>query len=157
MKATVIHKYSENFSELIYQDMETPKPETGEVLIRVKASAVNHCDTDLRKGLFGIDQNFPWIMGVDACGEIAELGKGVTNFKVGDRVSPHFLLTCGMCKNCIGGRENICQYADVLGVTVWGGYAEYVKCKPNHLIRIPDTLSFAEAVAGQIPFASSDW
>lgn len=155
MKAAVIHGYGEDFATLRYEDVATPEAGPGEILVRVRASAVNHCDTDLRKGLFGIEQPFPWVMGVDACGEVAALGAGVDGFREGDRVSPHFMLTCGTCRNCLDGKENICDNAEILGVTTWGGYAEYVKCRPNHLIRIPDALSFEQAVAGQIPFATA--
>tara|TARA_Y100001970_G_scaffold294367_1_gene451813 strand:+ start:70737 stop:71780 length:1044 start_codon:yes stop_codon:yes gene_type:complete len=155
MKAAIIHNYSEGFSSLSYEEVETPKPGVGEVLIRVKARAVNHCDTDLRKGIFGIEQPFPWVMGVDACGEIAELGDGVSNFSIGDRVAPHFLLTCNTCQNCLEGKENICERAEILGVTVWGGYGDYLKCKSTDLIRIPETLSDIDAAAGQLPFATA--
>jgi len=155
MKAAVINEYSEDFSVFKYENVAIPEPKADEVVIKIIASAVNHCDTDLRKGLFGITQPFPWVMGVDACGEIAELGNGVKGFSIGDRVSPHFMLSCGICQNCQEGKENICDSSEVLGVTVWGGYAEYVKCKPHHLIRIPNSLSFSNAVAGQIPFATA--
>jgi NADPH:quinone reductase-like Zn-dependent oxidoreductase len=155
MKAAVINEYSEDFSVFKYENVAIPELKADEVLIKIKASAVNHCDTDLRKGLFGITQPFPWVMGVDACGEIAELGNRVKGFSIGDRVSPHFMLSCGICQNCQEGKENICDSSEVLGVTVWGGYAEYVKCKPHHLIRIPNSLSFSNAVAGQIPFATA--
>jgi NADPH:quinone reductase-like Zn-dependent oxidoreductase len=162
MKAAVIHGYGEEFNILRYEDVATPEPGPGEVLVRVRASAVNHCDTDLRRGLYGgerlgVDgaEPFPWVMGVDACGEVAAIGAGVDGFSEGDRVSPHFMLSCGTCRACIDGKENICESAGILGVTSWGGYAEYVKCRPNHLIRIPDALSFEDAVAGQIPFATA--
>lgn len=155
MKAAIINEYSQDVTVLKYKNVPTPEPRPGEVTIRIRASAINHCDTDLRKGLFGISQSFPWVMGVDACGEIADMGKGVSGFSTGDKVSPHFMLSCGSCRNCQDGKENICDTADILGVTVWGGYAEYVRCKPHHLIRIPDSLSFTNAVAGQIPFATA--
>lgn len=155
MKAAVIHGYGESFDTLKYEDVQTPTPDHGELLIKVHASAVNHCDTDLRKGLFGITQPFPWVMGVDAAGEIVEVGEGVSHFKVGDRVSPHFMLTCGVCRHCLDGKENICENADILGVTRWGGYAEYVKCGQNHVVRIPDGVSYEDAAAGQIPFATA--
>lgn len=155
MKAAVIHDYGEGCDTLRYEDVQTPSPGSGELLIKTHAMAVNHCDTDLRKGLFGIAQEMPHVMGVDAAGEIIAVGDGVSRFKVGDRVAPHFMLTCGICPNCSDGKENICQNAEILGVTVWGGYAEYVKVGQNHVVRLPDALSYEDAAAGQIPFATA--
>ena len=155
MKAAVIHDYGEGFDTIKYEDVQTPVPGSGELLIKVHANAVNHCDTDLRKGLFGVASSMPHVMGVDAVGEVVHVGDGVTQFKPGDRVAPHFMLTCGVCRDCIDGKENLCASSDVLGVTVWGGYAEYLKCGQNHVVRIPDGLSWVDAVAGQVPFATA--
>jgi NADPH:quinone reductase-like Zn-dependent oxidoreductase len=155
MKAAVIHEYGEGFDTIKYEEVQTPVPGVGEILIKVQANAVNHCDTDLRKGLFGVASQMPHVMGVDAVGEIVHVGDGVTQFKPGDRVAPHFMLTCGVCRDCIDGKENLCAHADVLGVTVWGGYSEYLKCGQHHVVRIPDGLSWVDAVAGQVPFATA--
>lgn len=155
MKAAVIHDYGDGFDTIKYEDVQTPVPGTGEVLIKVHANAVNHCDTDLRKGLFGVASTMPHVMGVDAVGEVVHVGEGVSQFQTGDRVAPHFMLTCGVCRACIDGKENLCASAEVLGVTVWGGYGEYLKCGQNHVVRIPDGLSWIDAVAGQVPFATA--
>ena len=155
MKAAVIHDYGLAFDTIKYEEVETPVPQEGELLVKVFANAINHCDTDLRKGLFGVTSKMPHVMGVDAVGEVVQIGSGVKNFKIGDRVAPHFMLTCGTCRDCIDGKENLCENADVLGVTVWGGYAEYLTCGHNHVVRIPDGLDWHNAVAGQIPFATA--
>lgn len=155
MKAAVIHGYGDAFDTIVYEDVQSPKAGFGELVMKVTTNAVNHCDTDLRKGLFGVASEMPHVMGVDAVGEVVALGEGVTQFKVGDRISPHFMLTCGICQDCLDGKENLCGNADVLGVTVWGGYADYLKVGQHQVVRIPDGLSDAEAVAGQIPFATA--
>ena len=155
MKAAVIHEYSDAFDNLKYEDVEIPKIKSNELLIKIHASGVNHCDTDLRRGLFGVESNMPHVMGVDAAGEVVEVGADINNFKIGDRVSPHFILSCGLCFYCTGGKENICPNAGVLGVTEWGGYAEYLKIKENNLVRLPNDLSYEDAVAGQVPFATA--
>ena len=80
----------------------------GELVIKVHASGVNHCDTDLRKGRFGVDSPMPHVMGVDAAGAVADVGAGVKGFDEGDRVAPHFMLSCGACGDCRDGRENLC-------------------------------------------------
>ncbi len=155
MKATIIDRYSDDFSALKYDSVQTPKIDSKEVLIRIHASGVNHCDTDLRRGLFGVDSNMPHVMGVDAAGEVEEIGSEVSRFKIGDKVSPHFILSCGSCAYCFDGKENICPYSGVLGVTQWGGYSEYVKVRENNIVKIPHKLSYENAVAGQIPFATA--
>jgi len=155
MKAAVIHDYGDGFDTIKYEDVQTPVPGAGELLIKVHANGVNHCDTDLRKGLFGVASSMPHVMGVDAVGEVVHVGEGVSQFSPGDRVAPHFMLSCGVCSDCINGKENLCANADVLGVTVWGGYAEYLKCGQNHVVRIPDGLSWEDAVAGQVPFSTA--
>ncbi len=155
MKAATIHSYSNESDIIKYEEVELPRITHKEVLVKVHASGVNHCDTDLRRGLFGVDSVMPHVMGVDAAGEVVEIGSEVNNFKVGDRVAPHFVLSCGFCDYCDDGRENICENSDILGVTVWGGYAEYLKVRENNLLKIPDHLSYDEAVAGQIPFSTA--
>jgi NADPH:quinone reductase-like Zn-dependent oxidoreductase len=154
MKAIVLKEYG-GFEALRYEEAPRPEPAFGEVVIRIRASGVNHCDTDVRRGLFGVLQRFPHVMGVDAAGEIESVGPGVTNFAPGDRVAPHFMLSCGVCRNCERGLENICLKADILGITTWGTYAEYVKVRQNNVVRIPPELSFEATVAAQIPFATA--
>ena len=80
MKAAVIHGYGEAFDTIVYEDVQTPAAGPGELLIKVHASCVNHCDTDLRRGLFGVDSPMPHVMGVDAAGAVADVGAGVTGF-----------------------------------------------------------------------------
>lgn len=154
MRAIVLRDYG-GFDRLRLEETATPAVGAGEILIRNRAVGVNHCDTDVRRGVFGLAQNFPHVMGVDSAGEVAAVGAGVQGFAVGDRVAPHFLLSCGVCRNCIGGKENICLNAGVLGVTTWGTYAEFVKAPAHNVVRLPETISFDDAVAAQIPFATA--
>lgn len=154
MKAIVLNDYG-GVEQLRFEDAPKPEPGFDDVVIRTRATGVNHCDTDVRRGLFGVMQRFPHVMGVDAAGEIETIGPGVTEFKPGDRVAPHFMLSCGVCKNCQRGVENICLKPDILGVTTWGTYAQFVKVRQNNVVRLPDGLSFDEAVAAQVPFATA--
>ena len=154
MKAVVIHEHG-GAEVLKYEDIETPSPGPGEVLIRTRAIGVNHVDIDVRDGISGRPIALPHIIGVDAAGEIAELGAGATQFKVGDRVTPHYYLGCGTCLACLNGQENICQNALVLGGTAWGTYAEFVKVGQHHVFRLPDELSFEDAVSAFVPFATA--
>lgn len=154
MKAIVLKGYG-GVEELRYEDAPVPEPGFGEILIRNLATGINHCDTDVRRGIFGVAQSFPHVMGVDSAGVVEAVGPGVSAFKPGDRVAPHFLLSCGTCRNCLRGRENICLNAGVLGVTTWGTYAEFTKVRENNAVRLPDGLDFTEAVAAQVPFATA--
>lgn len=154
MKAIVLRGYGD-FDCLRWEEVTAPRAGSGEIVIRNYAVGLNHCDTDLRRGLFGVAQPFPHVMGVDCAGTIAEVGPGVTEFGVGDRVMPHFLLACGTCRNCRRGQENICLRVDLLGITTWGGYAQFTKVRQNHVVRVPEALSFEAAVAGTIPFATA--
>ena len=154
MRAIVLHRNG-GADALAYETVPTPEPGPGEVLVRVHAAGVNHVDIDIRNGISGMEGAFPHVMGVDAAGEVAAVGDGVTEWKPGDRVAPHFILSCGTCRNCLAGRENICLRFDVLGATTWGTYAEYVKVGRHHLVPIPDALDYDEAVSVYVPFATA--
>jgi NADPH:quinone reductase-like Zn-dependent oxidoreductase len=154
MEAVVLRQYG-GFERLRLEEVPLPEVGAGEILIRNRAVGVNHCDTDVRRGAFGVAQTFPHVMGVDAAGEVVAVGSDVAGFAQGDRVAPHFLLSCGTCRNCIAGRENMCLRAGVLGVTTWGTYAQFVKVRANNAVHLPDALSYVEAVAAQVPFATA--
>ena len=154
MEAVVLREYG-GFDKLRLEEVPLPEIGAGDILIRNRAVGVNHCDTDVRRGVFGIAQTFPHVMGVDAAGEVVAIGSDVDGFAQGDRVAPHFLLSCGTCRNCIAGRENMCLRAGVLGVTTWGTYAQFVKVRANNAVHLPDALSYSQAVAAQVPFATA--
>ncbi len=154
MKAIVLHRNG-GPDVLHFEEFETPRPGPGEVVVLVRAAGINHVDIDIRNGISGMEGNFPHILGVDAAGEVAEVGDGVTMWKPGDRVAPHFILSCGICRSCLKGAENMCLSFAVLGATTLGTYAEYVKVGQHHLVCLPDGLSFDDAVSSYVPFATA--
>jgi NADPH:quinone reductase-like Zn-dependent oxidoreductase len=154
MEAVVLSEYG-GPDKLHLEQVPLPGVGAGEILIRNRAVGVNHCDIDVRRGAFGVAQTFPHVMGVDAAGDVIAVGPGVDGFVEGDRAAPHFLLTCGTCPNCIAGRENMCLRAGVLGVTTWGTYAQFVKVRASSAVHLPDAVSYMEAVAAQVPFATA--
>lgn len=154
MKAIVLHKNG-GPEAMKYETIKTPEPGPGEVLVRVYAAGVNHVDIDIRNGVSGMEGNFPHILGVDAAGEVAKVGDGVHQWKKGDRVAPHFILSCGTCPNCMAGKENICLAFGILGATTWGTYAQYVKVGAHHLVSIPNKLDYDQAVSAYVPFATA--
>ncbi|KAI1846326.1 hypothetical protein JX266_007531 [Neoarthrinium moseri] len=156
MKAVVLREYG-GPEKLVYEEIPDPVPAANDVLIRVMATALNHVDIDVRNGTSGVEsiQRLPHIPGVDAVGTVQAIGSDVTLWKVGDRVTPHFILSCGKCANCRGGRENICTDSQIVGLTHWGGYAELLCVPERNLVRIPDGVSFDAAAAAMTPFATA--
>ena len=145
MKALVMHEYG----KLCYEDVADPKPGKGEVLIRLKACSV--CGSDVH-GLDGSTgrRRPPVIMGHEASGMIAELGEGVTNYKVGDRVTFDSTIYCNECDMCKAGKVNLCRSRRVLGVSCEeynqpGCFAEYVVVPEYILYPIPDNVSYVQA------------
>ena len=125
--------------------MKVPTPGPGQVLIRVHACAV--CRTDLHVVDGDLTEpKLPLVPGHEIVGSVATLGPGVDRFAVGDRVGVPWLgWTCGECEFCREGNENLCSRQKITGVTVDGGYAEFVKAPATHSLKIPDGLSALEA------------
>src|SRR6202011_265725 len=86
-----------------------PPPAEGEVQIGIKAIGLNHLDVWGWRGMAFAKRKLPLVVGVEAAGEIAAVGEGVTNLKAGDRVVGYGGLTCGHCKACQEGRDNLCE------------------------------------------------
>jgi NADPH:quinone reductase-like Zn-dependent oxidoreductase len=154
MKAIVI-KEAGGIDKLLYEEVETPKPGPGQVLVRIKAAGMNHLDHDVREGTSGFPVALPHVPGIEGCGEVVGLGAGVADTKIGDRVSINLLDSCGACANCLTGDDHLCLRPGALGVTMWGTYAEYVCCRERQLTPMPDGLSFEDAAAGHLCFSTA--
>src|SRR5262245_47399670 len=89
-------------------DVPAPVPGPGEVQLRVRAAALNHIDLWMRRGLPSMKIALPHVPGGDVCGVVSALGPGVTGVPVGLRVVVNPGLTCGRCRFCLGGRDNLC-------------------------------------------------
>ena len=154
MKAVVIREFG-GIERLEYGDIETPIPGPGEVLVRLRAAGVNHLDHDVREGVSGFPVTLPHVPGIEGSGEVAELGPGVSSTEIGARVSINLLKSCGQCRNCLGGLDNICLNGEVLGVGMWGTFAEYVRVHERQLTAMPDALSFEAAAATHLCFSTA--
>ncbi len=154
MKAVVIREHG-GIQNLLFEEIETPRPGPGEVLVRVRASGANHLDHDLREGISGIPHELPHIPGVEGVGEVAELGPGVTEVSVGDRVGVGYIQSCGVCRMCRLGYDGICLEGRRMGATQWGSHAEYVRLEARHCIPLPDALDFETAAASLICFPTA--
>jgi NADPH:quinone reductase-like Zn-dependent oxidoreductase len=132
---------------LKYTDVPEPVIGPGEVLVRVRACALNHLDLWLRKGIPSLKIPLPHIPGSDVAGEVAQVAAGVTNVKTGERVMLQPGLSCGQCEKCLAGEDNLCRSYAILGETVDGGCAEYVKAPAVNCVPIPEGASFEQAAA----------
>lgn len=146
MKAAVLHEFKK---PLAMEDLPRPIPAADEVVIQVEACGVCHSDLHVADGdwpqLAGIVKK-PLVMGHEIAGRVIETGSGVRDLAVGDRVGvPWIYWTCGECEFCRQGDENLCMSQKITGVTVDGGYAEFVKAPATHATKIPEQLSSAEA------------
>ncbi len=134
------------------EDFPVPEIKEDEVLIRVKATALNHLDIWVRKGALAIKPELPHILGSDVSGVVERVGSLVRNVKEGDEVIVSPGLSCGVCYECLSGRDNLCRHYDILGLKTKGGYAEYVKVPARNVIPKPRNLSFEESASYPLTF-----
>ena len=142
--------------KLVFQDMPDPEIGPGEVLVRVRACALNHLDIWVRKGLRGKDTPLPHILGSDISGSVERVGDSSPNIKLGDTtvISPG--ISCGTCEACLSGRDNFCRsYQIIGGYQEHGGYAELVKVPRENVLPMPQNLKFEEAAAVPLVFLTA--
>ncbi|HJY30780.1 MAG TPA: zinc-binding dehydrogenase [Pyrinomonadaceae bacterium] len=146
MKA-IIFKQHGGPEVLEYTDVPDPSIRADEVLVEVKACALNHLDIFVRNGMPGIEIPLPHILGNDIAGVVKEVGELVTWAEPGDEVMVQPGVSCGHCAACLSGQDNLCREYDILGYRRNGGYAELVAVPGANLIPKPAQLSWAEAAA----------
>ena len=154
MKAMVL---SQHGGPEVLHLAEMPDPAIGDrdVLVRVRAVALNHLDLWVRSGLPGRSVAFPHIPGSDISGEVAKIGAMVTHVKVGDRVLLAPGVSCGQCEQCVAGRDNFCPDYALFGRQIHGGYAEFVRSPSVNVLPIPGNLRFEEAAAVPLVFLTA--
>jgi NADPH:quinone reductase-like Zn-dependent oxidoreductase len=152
MKAVRFHQHG-GPEVLTYEDAPDPVAGPGEVVVRVRACAMNHLDLWQRRGLERVRIPFPHISGAEVAGEVIEAPGG--EVAVGTRVLLQPGLSCGRCEACTGGRDNECRRYDVLGYQSDGGYAERVRVPAANLVPIPDAIGFVEAAAFPLTFLTA--
>ena len=146
MKAAVLREFKRPIE---IEDVARPLPGVDEVLIQLEACGVCHSDLHLADGdwaqLSAITKK-PLILGHEIAGRVVEKGAAVRELEIGERVGvPWIYWTCGECEFCREGNENLCVKQKITGVTVDGGYAEFVKAPASHAVKIPHGLPAAEA------------
>jgi NADPH:quinone reductase-like Zn-dependent oxidoreductase len=146
MKALAFHEHG-GIDKLKYQDVPDPKLGDGDVLLRVKAAALNHLDLFVREGLPGLKLPLPFWSGCDIAGDVAEVGAAVQDVKVGDRVAVNPNLHCGRCEYCQKGQHSLCVSYGILGEHTHGGLAELVKVDGRKVLKLPDHVKYEDAAA----------
>ncbi len=154
MKAVRIHRHG-GTEVLQYEEAPEPVIREDEVLVQVKACALNHLDLFLREGVPGWPLNFPHVLGSDISGVVARAGSLATRYKAGDRVLLAPGLSCGRCEACFKGFDSACREYSLFGLKVDGGYAQYVKSPEVNVLPIPGDLSFDEAAAVPLVFLTA--
>jgi NADPH:quinone reductase-like Zn-dependent oxidoreductase len=154
MKAIVFQQHG-GPEVLQYTDAPVPAVRANEVLVRVRACALNHLDLWVRGGLPGVPIPLPHIPGSDIAGEIAEVGPGVTTVKVAQKVVLAPGVSCGKCTACVAGLDNRCRQFSNLGYILDGGSAEFVRCPEVNCLPYPENLSFEEAAAIPLVFQTA--
>lgn len=154
MKAMVMEKHG---GPEVLQYVDYPEPAFGpnEVVVRIRACALNHLDLWVRRGLPGVNIPLPHIPGSDVAGEIAEIGVDVRTVKVGQKVVLAPGVTCGRCAACVAGTDNRCREFTNLGYRVDGGCAQFVKCPEVNCLPYPENLSWTEAAAVPLVFLTA--
>jgi len=134
---------------------EPPPPGPGEARLRMRGIALNHIDVWGWRGMAFAQRQLPICVGVEAVGEIVALGEGVEGWKVGDRVAPYGAQTCGHCRACVEGRDNLCEnVAGVMGFHLDGFAREYVNQKARLMVRVPEAVSDNDAACAAVTFST---
>jgi NADPH:quinone reductase-like Zn-dependent oxidoreductase len=154
MKAIVFHQHG-GPEVLQYIDAAVPTLRANEVLVRVRACALNHLDLWVRGGLPNVPIPLPHIPGSDIAGEIAQIGAEVSTVKVGQKVVLAPGVSCGKCSACIAGLDNRCRQFSNLGYMIDGGCAEFVRCPEVNCLPYPENLSFEEAASIPLVFQTA--
>ncbi len=132
-----------------------PTPAKGEAQVAIKAIGLNHIDVWGWRGMAFAKRKLPLVVGAEAAGQIVAVGPDVETLKVGDRVVAYGALTCGVCKACREGRDNLCEsVGGVLGFHIDGFARDLINIPARLLIPIPTGVSFRDAACAPIAFAT---
>ncbi|MBE9524222.1 MAG: zinc-dependent alcohol dehydrogenase family protein [Chloroflexi bacterium] len=153
MKAAIFENFGQPLSIQIVPD---PTPQKDGVIIRVEANGI--CRSDWH-GWMGHDSDvhLPHVPGHEMAGVIEEVGKNVSLWQPGDRVTLPFACGCGSCEQCASGNQQVCDHYFQPGFTAWGSFAQYVAIRyaDVNLVRLPDSLSFVDAASLGCRFITS--
>lgn len=154
MKAVRIHQHG-GPEVLRYEDAPEPKIKADEILLRVRACALNHLDLFVRNGIPGMKIGMPHILGSDIAGEVIQTGDLCRRVQVGARVLLSPALSCRQCPQCLAGHDNFCRHYVLFGAAIDGGNTELMAA-PEYAARpIPDAMPFEDAAAVPLVFLTA--
>lgn len=130
---------------LVLEDIIKPSPGPSEVLVRVRAAGICHTELHFLDGVLNLGVA-PITLGHEIAGTIEEIGSGVSDLNIGDKVIVYYYVGCGRCKFCLKGEENLCENPKAeYGFISDGGFAEYVKVPSRNIVKLPSNITFEEA------------
>jgi NADPH2:quinone reductase len=138
-----------------YGEFPDPQPDRGEVLVDVKAGALNHLDLWTRRGLPGIDLELPHVPGSDAAGVVEAVGEDVDRFEPGDRVAVTAGVACGECEFCRDGEASLCTAFRIIGEHLPGVHAERAAVPADNLVRVPVGVDWEVAGSASLVFQTA--
>jgi NADPH:quinone reductase-like Zn-dependent oxidoreductase len=141
--------------ELTLTDLPKPSPEPGDVIINVKAVALNRLDISVREGLPGVKPAMPHLLGSDVAGVVDSVGSQVAGISPGQRVTINPGWWDTTCEYCLRGEHSLCVNFGIFGEHLPGGYAEYMRVPARNVLPIPDDFSFEEAAAAPLAFLTT--
>lgn len=143
MKAAVVTSYS---TPLQIVEREVPAPAPGQVLVRLETCGLCHTDIHAAHGDWPVQPGLPFVPGHEGIGIVEQLGAGVTDRWIGERVAIAWLASaCGACRYCVDGRETLCEQQENSGYSVDGAFAEYAVARATHVVPVPDGISSIDA------------
>ncbi|HTS62103.1 MAG TPA: zinc-binding dehydrogenase [Candidatus Acidoferrales bacterium] len=154
MKAARIHQHG-GPEALVLEEIAEPKVRADQVLVRVRACALNHLDLFIRAGIPGIKYHMPHILGSDIAGEVVAVGELCERVKPGWRVLLSPGVSCRQCEACLAGNDSFCRRYTLFGSGIDGGNAELLAAPEYAVIQIPDDLGFDEAAAVPLVFLTA--
>jgi len=138
MKAGVVHARE----DLRYEEIQTPAPKKGQVLIKVKYTGI--CGSDVPRVNGDACHFFPNVLGHEFSGTVVEIGEGVESLKVGDRVAGVPLVPCMKCEDCQKGNYSLCKHYSFIGSREFGSFAEYVVVPEKNAVVFDKNVSFEQ-------------
>ncbi|WP_129113168.1 zinc-binding dehydrogenase [Halegenticoccus tardaugens] len=154
MKAVQFAEHGDR-SVITYDEYPEPEPGRDEVVVDVKAGALNHLDVWTRKGLPGITLEMPHVPGSDGAGVVETVGEDVTRFEPGDRVAVTAGVACGECEFCRHGEASMCARFRILGEHLPGVHAERAAVPADNLVAVPDGVDWEIAGSASLVFQTA--
>lgn len=154
MKALLLQRHGD-LDDVVFGDRARPEIKADEVLLEVKAAALNGLDLWIIEGWPALRVPLPHVFGSDGAGIVAAVGSEVDAFAVGDRVAVNPTVWCGECAYCRAGKEHMCDHFAVMGEHVPGFYAQYTAVPARNLTLLPEDVPFEDAAAASLVFVTA--